>query len=171
MGIFQTPRNKNQENKAPPTPLSDAKDDQYKQWLQRNGFYQIFRHPSQLSAVIKILRTYSQEIYGKVQDVLQRNNEISQWRVEIGEPALQRIERYKLIETEWKKEQQSMTEQYEEKNEKLKALRIEMSDLQNQINDIYVPKIKEYDRLLNQFNAIQKQLKNTSNECKKYQKK
>merc|ERR1712228_1128379 len=74
--IFQTPRNKNQENKAPPTPLSDAKDDQYKQWLQRNGFYQIFRHPSQLSAVIKILRTYSQEIYGKVQTVLQKNNEI-----------------------------------------------------------------------------------------------
>ena len=170
---FQTPRNSSthsKENKAPPTPLSGAKDSQYKQWLQRNGFYQLFRDSALLSAVIKILRLYSQEICDKVEIVLSKNNELKQWRVEVGEPALERIKRYKLIEKEWKNEQQSMSEQYEEKNGELKAVQHELADMQNQIKDIYVPKIKEYDRLLIQFNSMQREHKNAKDECKKFKK-
>merc|ERR1712154_2289 len=105
-------KSKNQENRLPKTPLGTAQDSQYKEWLQRNGFLQLFRNSNQLNSVIKILRHYSDEVCCKVQQVLNQNNELKEWRTEIGEPALQNIERYKLIEKELKKQCQELTEEY-----------------------------------------------------------
>eukprot|EP01084_Bolivina_argentea_P059576 108817_1 len=149
--------NQNKEN-GPPTPMSTAKDSQYKFWLQHNGFVDIFRNPKVLAAIIKALRLYSEEVMHKVEGVLGQNNKLHQWRVEVGEPALETIERYKLIEAELKSAQSSLNALYEAKKTECEQSKNDLNLLKLRIKEQLSPRIVEYEALMKQNGTLMHQM-------------
>eukprot|EP01084_Bolivina_argentea_P292796 503471_1 len=150
--------NPNKENALPQTPMSTAQDSQYKTWLQNNGFVDIFRNPNVLAAIIKALRVYSAEVMHKVQQLLDQNNELQAWRVEIGEPALETIERYKVIEAELKSAQVALNAQYEAKKAESEQSQNDFNLLKLRIKEQLLPRIAEYEALMKQNETLMHQM-------------
>ena len=145
------------ENEPPETPMSNSKDHQFTTWLQHNGFGKLLSNSTVNSAIVKVLRRYSTEISSKVNQLLEQYNEVQQWKREIGQPALDAIDRYKLMEREFNTERESMNEEYARKKQECSQLQSQCQDLQQQIRNDYAPKLKEYDNMIQQINSIQKE--------------
>jgi len=146
----------NKENKPPNsacrTPMSASTDNEYRDWLRRHNFQQLLSNQQVYRSVVKVLRMYSGEVTKAIQNLYTEHQQLKLWKNEVADPAIQRN---KLIHQEMEAAHDALGSELSEKKQECESLQAVKQDLESQINDIYAPKLKEYESLLRQYGALQ----------------